>query len=149
MTFEYRTRNTIQNFCRVPETLWTSPFICSPAVEKGEGGIDPCPPFLSWSCDITNPPGNLQACSSSCFTIHLLQEILSFKQLHRFIIVCEFLTLATAVYENALLISCVFFGTHFPVVPNWNMRPLSGFPWSHIYLDTRYDSPGRVRQFYT
>jgi hypothetical protein len=25
----------------------------------------------------------------------------------------------------------------FPVVPNWNIGSLSGFLWSHIYLDTR------------
>jgi hypothetical protein len=38
----------------------------------------------------------------------------------------------------------IYFFIHFPVVPNWNIGPLSRFLWSHIQLDTRKDSSGRV-----
>jgi hypothetical protein len=33
---------------------------------------------------------------------------------------------------------------HFPVVPNSNIGPLSGFLWSHIQLDTWQDSSERM-----
>lgn len=41
------------------DTLYSSIHLQSCRWCKEEGGIDPCLPLLSWSCDVTNPPSQL------------------------------------------------------------------------------------------